>query len=302
MVTTSQRSAGDWARLFALVAIWGTAFLFIDLAVETLPPATLVATRVSIAAAVLLAAVRALGLALPPQGVVWLRFLLLACVGNAIPFFSIAWGQQRVTSGLAGILMAIMPLATLVLAHFFVAGERLTARKSAGFAVGFTGVLVLTGPDALSRLGGASSDIVYQLAVLLGALCYAVNTILARRMPEMHPIVSATCTMVMASAVMIPVSVVADAPWRLAPSSTSLGSALWLGLVPTGAATVLYFRIVSTAGPTFLSLMNYLIPAVALCTGIVVLGEAFEWTVVGALALILAGLLFSQTRPRATPD
>ena len=87
MTTTAQRSAGDWARLLGLVVIWGTAFLFIDLSVETIPPATLVTARVGIAAIVLLIAVRFRGLALPGPGALWLRFLLLACVGNAIPFF-----------------------------------------------------------------------------------------------------------------------------------------------------------------------------------------------------------------------
>ena len=158
MTTTSLRSTGDWARLLGLVAIWGTAFLFIDLSVQTLPPGTLVATRVSIAAAVLVVAVRLLGLEMPGPGVLWLRFLLLACVGNAIPFFAISWGQQRVPSGLAGILMAVMPLTTLLLAHFFVPGERMTRRRTTGFLMGFAGVVVLTGPDALSRLGGAPSS------------------------------------------------------------------------------------------------------------------------------------------------
>ncbi len=295
MTTTPLQSSGDWARLLGLVAIWGTAFLFIDLSVETVPPGTLVAGRVSIAAAVLVLAVRFLGLEMPAPGVLWLRFLLLACVGNAIPFFAISWGQQRVPSGLAGILMAVMPLTTLLLAHFFVPGERMTSRRTTGFAMGFAGVVVLTGPDALSRLGGAPSDIVFQLAVLSGALCYAINTILAGRMPVLHPIVSAACVMLMASAVMLPVSVWVDRPWRLTPSGLSLASVVWLGLVPTGVATVLYFRIVSSAGPTFLSLMNYMIPGVALATGVVIAGEDFEWRVVGALALILAGLLTSQT-------
>ncbi len=298
MAVTVGRTAGDWTRLSGLVAIWGTAFLFIDLAVDTLPPATLVATRVLVAALVLVAIMPALGLRLPPPGRLWLRFLLLACVGNAIPFFAISWGQMRVPSGTAGLLMAVMPLATLVLAHFFVADERLSRhepRKVLGFGVGFSGVVLLTGPDALTRLGGGASDIAHQLAILLGALCYAINTILARRMPPLHPIVSAACTMIMASTVMIPVSLFLDAPWHLTPSTSSLLSALWLGLVPTGAATVLYFRIVSTAGPTFLSLMNYVIPVVALCTGAAILGEPVGWPLLAALGLILGGLFLSQT-------
>ncbi|MEE2674386.1 MAG: EamA family transporter [Myxococcota bacterium] len=295
MTATAQRSAGDWARLLGLVVIWGTAFLFIDLSVETIPPATLVTARVGIAAIVLLIAVRFRGLALPGPGALWLRFLLLACVGNAIPFFAISWGQQRVSSGLAGILMAVMPLTTLLLAHFFLPGQHMTRRRTTGFVMGFAGVVVLTGPDTLSLLGGAQSDIVFQLAVLMGALCYATNSILAERMVTTQPLVSAACVMLMASLVILPVSLWVDRPWQLAPSPLSLVSVVWLGLVPTGAATVLYFRIVSSAGSTFLSLMNYLIPGVALATGIVLGGESFEWHILAALALILAGLFTSQT-------
>jgi drug/metabolite transporter (DMT)-like permease len=289
-----QRTAGDWGSLLTLVLIWGTAFLFIDLSVETLPPATLVAVRVGVAAFVLVATCLALGLRLPGWGKIWGRFLTLAVVGNAVPFFAISWGQERITSGQAGILMAVMPLSTLVLAHFFVADERMTLRRVAGFTLGFMGIVVLTGPDALARLGGAPSDIVRQLAVLGGALCYAVNTILARRMPETHPIVSSTAVMLMASAVMLPAAAWLDVPWTLEPSAVSVNSAIWLGVVPTAVATVLYFRIVGSAGPTFLSLINYLIPIVALVTGVLALSEALEWRAVGALVLVLGGLWTSQ--------
>ena len=293
-----QRTAGDWGSLLTLVLIWGTAFLFIDLSVETLPPATLVAVRVGVAALVLVATCLALGLRLPGFGKIWGRFLTLAVVGNAVPFFAISWGQERIASGQAGILMAVMPLSTLVLAHFFVADERMTLRRVVGFTLGFLGIFVLTGPDALARLGGAPSDIARQLAVLGGALCYAVNTIIARRMPETHPIVSSTAVMLMASAVMLPAAAWLDAPWTLAPTAVSVNSAIWLGVVPTAVATVLYFRIVGSAGPTFLSLINYLIPIVALVAGVLVLSEVLEWRAVGALILVLGGLWTSQ---RAEP-
>jgi drug/metabolite transporter (DMT)-like permease len=284
----------DWVLLAALILIWGTAFLAIDIAVESLPPATLVAARVGIAAGVLWVAVLGRGLRLPPPGRVWLRFLLLAVIGNALPFYAISWGQQRVESGLAGILMAVMPLATLVLAHYFVAGEFMTRWRAAGFVIGLGGVFVLTGPSALAQIGGEASDISRQAAVLAGALCYAVNTILARRMPQMHSLVLSACVMLMASAVMLPVAVLLDRPWTVSPLPASIGAAVWLGLVPTGVATVLYFLIVSRAGPTFLSLMNYVIPVVAMLTGIALAGESFEWRILGALALILTGLAISQ--------
>ena len=298
--TRAQRTNGpqpgtaEWVLLSALTLIWGTAFLAIDVAVASIPPATLVVTRVGIAAGLLWVAVIVRGLRLPPLGRLWLRFLLLAVVGNALPFYAISWGQERIDSGLAGILMAVMPLATLVLAHYFVAGEYMTRRRTTGFALGLGGIVVLTGPSALAEVGGGASDITRQLAVLGGALCYAVNTILARRMPEMHSLVLSACVMLMASAVMLPVAVLLDRPWTLSPASASIGAAVWLGLVPTGVATVLYFLIVSRAGPTFLSLMNYVIPVVAMLTGIALAGESFEWRILGALALILTGLAISQ--------
>jgi drug/metabolite transporter (DMT)-like permease len=297
-----QPGTAEWASLLTLTLVWGTAFLAINVAVETLPPLTLVAIRVSVAALLLCVVVFAVGLRLPPAGSLWLRFLLLAFVGNALPFTAISWGQQRIDSGLAGVMMAVMPLTTLVLAHFFVAGERMTKRRTAGFALGLGGIIVLTGPSVLAGLGGEPSEIIRQLAVLSGALCYAVNTILAQRMPATHPVVASACTMLMASLLMLPTAALVDRPWELSPSGTSLQSAIWLGLAATGAATVLYFRIVTTAGPTFLSLMNYIIPVIAMLTGIAFAGEPFEWRSVGALALILTGLVVAtRTAPAPMP-
>jgi drug/metabolite transporter (DMT)-like permease len=292
----SAPDGSSWASLLALTLIWGTAFLAIAIGVETLPPATLVATRIGVAALVLCIAGALMGLRLPPLGWLWLRFLLLACVGNAVPFTLVSWGQERIDSGSAGVLMAVMPLATLVLAHFFVPGEFMTRRRTLGFLLGLCGVVVLTGPSALASLGGAQSAIIRQVAVLSGAICYAINTILARRMPASHPVVSAACTMLMATAVMVPAALIFDRPWELTPSAESLWAAVWLGLVPTGLATVLYFHVVSTAGPTFLSLMNYVIPVVAVLAGIALAQETFAWRIVFALALILLGLL-TATRP-----
>lgn len=299
--TTLRPDASSWASLLALTLIWGTAFLAIGIAVETLPPVTLVATRVVVAALVLCIAAFGMRLRLPPLGRLWLWFLLLACVGNALPFTLISWGQQRIDSGPTGVLMAVMPLSTLVLAHFFVPGEFMTRRRTLGFLLGLSGVIALTGPSALASLGGAPSDIVRQGAILGGALCYAVNTILARRMPESHPVVSAACTMLMASAVMVPAAVLFDRPWTLVPSAGSLQAAVWLGLVPTGLATVLYFHVVSTAGPTFLSLMNYVIPVVAILVGIAFAQEVFAWRIAFALALILSGLVVANRPGRSQP-
>jgi drug/metabolite transporter (DMT)-like permease len=287
---------GDWLSLAALVAVWGTAFTFIRLAIETVPPATIAAGRIVTAALVLLAAVRLVGLRLPSKPGVWAYFLLLGMVGNALPFFLISWGQERVVSGMAGILMAVNPLVTLLLAHFFVAGERLTLARTLGFVLGFVGIVVLLGAEAGPGPGGGS--LLHAAAVLGGALCYAINSILTRRMPETHPLVASASVLAVAALVVVPVALLLDPPGSFAPSGASTLSVLWLGLVPTAAATLVYFRLVASAGPTFFSLVNYPVPLVAVVTGALVYGERLSWTAFAALGLVLAGIALSQLRGR----
>ncbi len=289
-----RHSLRDWASLLTLVVVWGTAFAFIHLAVQTIPPLSVAAGRIVSAAAVLYVAVRAAGLRLPPPGRIWLHFLVLGIVGNVLPFYLISWGQERIASGVAGILMAMNPLVTLVLAHFLVLGEHLSRNRVGGFALGFAGVVVLMGPEALLGIGGEGSDLVRQAAVLGGSLCYATNAILTWRLPETHPLVAAAAVLLVASVVVVPGALMLDSPLVLAPSTQSLAALAWLGLVPTAVATVVYFRIVASAGPTFLSLVNYPVPVVAVLTGAVLFGEQPQWTALVALALILGGIALSQ--------
>jgi drug/metabolite transporter (DMT)-like permease len=289
------RSGHDWALLLALVAMWGSTFMFVKLGVATVPPATLVAVRIVVGFVTLLVLLRVKGLALPPPGPMWGAYALMALLGNAVPFYFITWGQQVVDSALAGITMSIMPLATLVLAHFFVSGEQLTWRRASGFALGFAGIVLLFDPAALGALG-ASREIVYQLAVLAGALCYAGNSVLARRLVVADFLVAASGTLLVASVVAVPVALIVDKPWRLEPSLTSIASIVWIGVGPTGIATIVYYRLISSAGPTFMSLVNYLSPGIAVLLGVALLGEEPGVNAYAGLALILAGIAVSQWR------
>src|SRR5262245_36065769 len=127
------RPLKDWLMLLALAAFWGSNYMFVKLGVSAVPPATLVAARLAVGAAVLIAVVRALGHTFPPLGRTWLSYAVIALVGNCVPFWFIAWGQQHIESALAGILMAFMPLVTLLLAHRFTPGERMTLARVGGF-------------------------------------------------------------------------------------------------------------------------------------------------------------------------
>jgi drug/metabolite transporter (DMT)-like permease len=286
-----------WLLLFALVAMWGSSFLFTKIAVAAIAPLDLVAGRFVLASLVLGALLAATRRS-PPRGLrLWLFIAAMALVGNCVPFWLISWGQQRIDSGLAGILMAVMPLATVMLAHFF-AGERLNRFKAAGFLVGFLGIVVLVGPAVLLELSGSGTTLVSELAVLGGAICYAVNTIIARRRPQSEALAVSAGVALTACLVMAPAAAATGLPDPGEVPASAVAALLFLGVVSTATATVVYFKLITLAGPSFLSLINYLIPAWAVLMGALFLGERPTWTALAGLALILSGIALAETRGR----
>ncbi len=293
-----RRPLTHWLLLLALVAMWGTSFLLTKVAVAAIPPLDLVAGRFALGTAVLLSLLIVTRRRLPAGGRLWLFIFAIAVVGNCLPFLLISWGQQRIDSGLAGILMAIMPLTTVMLAHVFVAGERLNRHKAAGFLLGFLGIVVLMGPAVLLELRGSGTVLLSQLAVLGGAVCYAVNTIIARHRPESDALVAAAGVSLVACLIMTPVSALTGLPDLSAVPASALLALAALGVVSTALATVVYFKLITLAGPSFLSLINYLIPAWAVLAGMLVLGERPGWTAFAGLALILTGIALAETKGR----
>jgi len=291
-------TARDWGLLGALALIWGTAFLFTKIAVGSIPPLTVAAGRLTVAAVVLIAAAAAAGASAPRDGRRWSSIAAMAIIGNAAPFFLISWGQVVVDSAVAGVLMAAMPLVTVVLAHFFVESEPLRGVTLVGFTMGFAGIVVLVGPSVLGRLGQDATVAIRQAAILMGAICYAVNAIIARRLEPTPPLVVAAATMTLAAAITLPVALVVERPWTGDLAPRSILAVMHLGLVATALAMTLFYRAIASAGATFLSLTNYLIPIVAVVAGIVFLGEAPRWNLYVALALVLGGIGVERTGNR----
>jgi drug/metabolite transporter (DMT)-like permease len=293
------RPITHWLLLFALVAMWGSAFTMTGIAVRALSPSVMVSVRLVGGAILLTALVLVRDMRFPSQGRFWLFGLLLAIAGNCLPFWLISFGQQRVESGLAGILMGIMPLTTMVLAHFFVQGERLNAIKAAGFAVGFAGLVVLLGPTALLELEGQGGVLLYELAILGGAVCYAINAVLARHRPPADPQVAAAGVTLMGGLIMLPIGLpAAPAELAAAPAAPLLALA-GLTVIATSIATVVFLKLVVIAGPSFTSFINYLIPVWAVVMGMVFLGERPGVEALIALVLILGGIGLSELgRPR----
>lgn len=283
----------NWASLLLLTVLWGSAFMFNELALMSFSPAVLVAGRVLLAAVCLTVLMRASGVRLPPFGRGWLELAAMAILGTVLPFNLTAWAQLHIDSAVAGVLMAAMPLFVLTLAHFFVPGSRLTAARAVGFVLGFLGVAVLIGPGALHGLKG-NTTLLGSLAVLAAALCFAVNTILARRVAVSNPLGLSAGTMILASLMTLPTAVQGLPATAIPPGALAIVALLFLGLLSTGLATVMYFRLIQGPGPTFMSLVNYLVPGWAVIAGALVLGESLSLHVYAGLALILSGLAISE--------
>jgi len=287
---------GDWISLTALAALWGSAFMLTEIALIALSPAVVVAGRILIATAFICAYLRLTGRALPTSSRAWWPMLVLALFGNVLPFHLVAWSQQYIDSSMAGVLMAVMPLFVLTLAHFLVPGARLTPYRGAGFVMGFAGVVVIIGPE--SQLGVTDNRALWgAIAVLAAAFSYSVSTIYARRLGARDPVRLSAGMLIIASLLSLPAAAV-DLPALAALSGAASVALGVLGLLTTGLATLLYFRLVQGPGPAFLSLVNYLIPIWAVIAGTLVLDETLPPSIYIGLALILGGIGLSEIGPR----
>jgi drug/metabolite transporter (DMT)-like permease len=284
----------DWAMLGCLCLAWGLAFLLVAIGLQSFPPLTLVWMRLIVGAFVLYMIMRWQGHRLPGDGRWWLRFAALTLLGNLVPFTLISWAQQRIASGQAGLLMAFVPISTMVLAHYFVAHERLAPHRVIGVMVGFAGVAVLVGGDALAGLGGPA--LTAQLAVVVATFSYAVNNVYTKRLPAMNGLVTATGSLIVGALLILPFSLMIEQPWQLQVSVGPLLATIALGVFSTGIATWVYFVVVSNCGPNFLSLINYIIPALAFAAGALLLGEPVSSGQFLGLAAICSGIAISQRR------
>lgn len=280
----------EWAMLLVLATVWGGSFFFNGIAVRELPVFTVVVSRVALAAAILLMILRLRGERMPRDRQVWIAFFGMGLLNNAIPFSLIVWGQQHIASGVASILNASTPLFTVILAHVLTSDERMTPGKFAGVLIGFSGVAVMIGLDAMRDLG---VGIVAQLLCVVGAISYAFAGIFGRRFRSMAitPMATATGQVITSSLIMLPLVMVLDRPWTLPqPSLTAIGALIGVAAISTALAYVLYFRILATAGATNLLLVTFLIPVSAILLGTLFLGETLLPRHFAGMALIGAGL------------
>lgn len=287
-------TSANWIGLVALGLIWGASFLAVTIALEGVSPIWVATARILIGAVTLTLIARAMGVRMVLSAPVLAFAAGMGLLSNAMPFFLLSWSQQHVTSGFAGITMASIPLFVLGLAHVFVAGEGLTRPKALGFALGLVGVAVLIGPGILAR-SGSDLEVAARLGCLGAALCYAIGSIVTRRCPDVHPVGFGMMALWVASAIMLPVALLSEGLPPL-PETRPLLAVLYLGLLPTGYATLLLVGIIRSAGPSFLSQVNYHVPVWSVLLGVLVLGEELPGRFIVALAIILAGLMLARRK------
>ncbi|EAP89998.1 hypothetical protein OA2633_07289 [Oceanicaulis sp. HTCC2633] len=289
-----------WGALGLLALVWGSAFAFIAVAVDTLPPSIIVLGRLSLAAVILTGWAFYRRRRFPPlKDVRWLWFLALGFLGNALPFTLIAIGQKTVPSGIAGILMGMMPLTVIAAAHFILPNERLSLRKASGFLIGFSGIVILMGPAALK--GMLEADFLAQLLIFIATLSYAANAVTYQASPETPPSVIAAGSMICAALLSLPVALydIVAGP-AITPSLPSIMAVLALGLLPTALATIVYMGVARKVGASFIALINYMVPVVATVIGLA-RGEPMTLTTMIALGVILLGVYVARRKPRVAP-
>jgi len=283
----------NWIRLITVALIWGGAFLGVSIALRDFAPLQLATARIGIGAFALWSLMRLRGVSFPPlQDGIWRWIVVIAILSTALPFALLSWGQQYVPSGFAGMSMAAVPLFILPLAHIFIPGEQMHIRKVAGFVIGFIGTIILIGTGGLTAADGWTMQMA-QIACVAAAFCYATNSIITKRCPPVHDLALSAAALLVAFIILAPAALIFEGlPGPITP--TGWTAIIYLGLLPTAAAYLLKVSIVRSAGPSFMSLVNYQVPIWSVLMGVIFLGERLPSTLFIALILILLGLAISH--------
>lgn len=290
MTSGQTRLAFEIGLLLLLALIWGSSFTLIKVALPTIPPFTMVAARVTIAAVLLILIALAQGHVLPCRGSMWAAFAVQGLLQSALPFTLISWGEMHIASGLAGVLNATPPMFVLAIAVMTGRGRQtISGRKIIGVALGLAGVALTMRVDARSGIGTDAP--LAQAAVLAASFCYALAPIWGQRFAGLPAIVTAAGAMSCAALVMLPAAAVLEQPWTLAPTIQAIMAVLGLAIVCTALAMVIYFRLIHTLGPLGTTSGSYLRAGFAVALGTTLLGESFTWSMLAGMTLIVLGVI-----------
>ncbi|TPL48327.1 EamA family transporter [Mesorhizobium sp. B2-4-6] len=277
----------DLALLGVLAVLWGASYTFIKIGVETIPPVTFIAARTLIAGAILFTVIRWRGLAMPADAATWRRFAFQACLNSVVPFTLIAAAERSVDAGLATILNSTSPIFTFLLTALVTRHEPVTARKLVGVGAGIVGICLIIGTQAL---GGLGHQLWAQLAIVIATISYAGAAIFGRGFKGLDPMIPAAGSMLCGAVMLVPLSLIVDRPWTLAPSTVSILALLGLSVFSTAMAFVIYFRLIHTLGSVGTTSQAYLRVPIGVGIGAVVLGESLGPAAWVGMAFVVAGV------------
>ena len=295
---THPRIASELALLLTLAALWGASYTFLKVAVATIPPITLIAGRTLIAGLLLVVIMHWRGMKLPADAANWRRFLFQACLNSVIPWTMVAWGTRSLDAGVATILNSTAPIFTFFLTFAVTRHEPVTSRKLIGVIAGMAGICLIVGVQALAGLG---QQLFAQIVCVLAAICYAGAAIFGRNFGKLDPMAPAAGSLLCGAAILIPLSLVVDHPWTLAPSMNSLLALLGLAVFSTAFAFVIYFRLIQTLGSVGATAQAYLRVPIGVAIGVIFLGEQPSSTVWIGLACVVVGVAAMTIPARARP-
>lgn len=281
----------DYLLLVVLALIFGASFLFTSIAVESVAPLTVAASRLFLAALLIYPLMKINGQSLPGMGKLWIFIIASAFFGNAMPFSLVSWGQVKVDAGLTAIFMAVMPLMTVLLAHVVTQDEKMNRYKLVGVLCGLVGVIVLIGWDRVGQLG---DDLVRQYAIAAGALCYSVNAIVTKKLTAIPRLSMIFALLLSASLMLLPFALFIEQPWDASPNTNSLMALVALAIGPTAIATLMILVIIDRRGASFLSQINFLVPLSGILLANVFLDEILPARAWLALFIIMMGIALSR--------
>jgi drug/metabolite transporter (DMT)-like permease len=284
-------TAGEWGLVVLLSMLWGGSFFFAKVIVQQVPPFTLGFARFAIAAVALGMYLRMSRTPVPGSVSTWAAFAGMGALNNLIPAALIAWGQMTIPSGLAAVLIATTPVFSIVVAHCLTVDDKMSANKVVGIALGIVGVIALVGTDTLN---GSARSVLAMLGCLAAALSYGFANVFGRRFKRMGiaPAVGAFGQLAATAAMVAPLALVFDQPWRLSPpGADARASLIALALLSTALAYAIFFRLLAGAGSLNVSLVRLLIPVSAILLGTLILGERFSARQFAGMARIGIGLI-----------
>ncbi len=284
----------DIILLFLLAIIWGSSFFNIKIATYSYDPITLALVRVIFASIPLVILCKFKKIRIEAFSKNWGKYALIGLINIAIPFVLIAIGTAKINSYLAAILMSTTPLSGSVLAHFFIKDEKLSILKSFGVLIGFSGIILLFFDKVIIN----SDNYIYALVTILGSTFYCIGGLLTLRLKNKKNENVTTSTTLWSVIFLLPCSLMIETPWNSNPTLSSTISLLYLGVIATGLAWLIRFRILTVNGLVFQTQVAYLIPIFGVIFGYFVMDEIITWRVLFSLVIILSGIYIFKKNNR----